>query len=99
VSTFAWFILAVIAWMAYSVWRMRLLPARRRWQPFVLLIAGVAGVVSGSGQSAGTPADRILVISGLVLIVVSWVVSLRERRGHGKFPSDTSSNSEADITT
>lgn len=91
-SIFAWFILTVIAWMAYSVWRMRLLPARRRWLPFVLLVAGVAGVVSGSDQSAGTSADRILVISGLVLILVSWTVSVRERRGQGKCPSDTGSH-------
>ncbi|MEU6535807.1 hypothetical protein [Streptomyces sp. NPDC047000] len=97
-SIFAWFTFAVITWMAYSVWRMRLLPAQRRWLPFVLLIAGVASVVSGSDQSVGTPADRTLVVSGLVLILISWVVSLKERRGQGKRPSDTSSNPEADIT-
>ncbi|MFK0025064.1 hypothetical protein [Streptomyces sp. NPDC090798] len=82
-SGLAWCIVLVTAWMSWSVWRMDVLPAWWRRLPMLLLAAGVAGVVSASEQMFGTPADRIVAGSSLVLVLAAWAVSLGERRRQG----------------
>lgn len=76
-------VLAVLSWMARSVWRMRRLPAwRRRLPVFLLAGAGVLGILAGH-LGSGTEVQWLCVVLCPVLALASWAASLRERRRAG----------------
>ncbi len=80
-----------------------LLAATRVWLPFVIAVAGVAGVVIGHGHSGAAAAGVGLIVAALIVWMINWlfrmsVASNRDREReeeareffdrHGRWPDE-----------
>ncbi|MDQ0946658.1 hypothetical protein QFZ24_000581 [Streptomyces phaeochromogenes] len=76
---FAFPVLCIFAWMAWSVFRMSHLHPWRQWLPATLLTTAVSSwfLLAASGAS------ELWVYLPICLALASWAVSLRERRAAG----------------